>query len=124
MALRDYIVHELGDQIGVKLTQPAAGGKTGDPGLVGDMPCILYTDQEADGTATVRFQGVHRFLVHGFNATVAAAMAANDPVFYDAAPGATNPNLNADVTNGKRFGTVLDAVASNGKLAVRVRIHR
>ncbi len=124
MAIRDYIVHELGEQIGVKLTQPAAGGKTGDPGLVGDQPCILYTDQEADGTATVRFQGVMRFMVHGQGPAAAAAIAQNAPVYYDAAPGAGNPNINADNTNGVRFGTVLDAVTSGAKTSVRVRIHR
>lgn len=124
MAVRDFIVHELGEQIDAKLSQPASGGKVGDPGLVGDMPCILYTDQDANGMATVRFQGVHRFLVHGANAGGNAAIAANDPAYYDAAPGGGNPFINADATNGKRFGTFLDAVTSGGKVVVRVRIHR
>lgn len=126
MALRDYIVHELGEQIDAKLTQPASGGKAGDPGLVGDMPCILYSDQDDDGMATVRFKGVFRFTVHGAGASGNAAIAVNDPAYYDASPGGspTNPNINADATNGKRFGTVLDAVASGAKTVVRVRIHR
>lgn len=124
MAVRDFIVHELGEQIDVKLTQPASGGKVGDPGLVGDMPCILYTDQDAAGKATVRFQGVFRFLVHGANAAGNAAIAANAAGYYDAAPGSGNPNVNIDATNGVRFGTILDAVTSGAKTVVRVRIHR
>lgn len=123
MAVRDFIVHELGEQIDVELTEPASGGKVGDPGLVGDMPCILYTDQDADGKATVRFQGVFRFLVHGADGAGNAAIAANDAGYYDAAPGASNPNVNVDATNGVRFGTILDAVTSGGKTVVRVRIH-
>lgn len=124
MAVRDFIVHELAEQIDATLTQPASGGKVGDPGLVGDMPCILYTDQDADGKATVRFQGVFRFLVHGADGSGNAAIAANAAGYYDAAPGGGNPNLNIDATNGKRFGTILDAVTSGGKTVVRVRIHR
>lgn len=124
MAVRDYIVHELGEQIDVKLTQPAAGGKVADPGLAGDMPCILYIDQDAAGRAVVRFQGVYRFLVHGAGPAGNAAIAENDPAYYDPAPGGGNPNINADATNGKRFGTFLDAVTSGSKTVVRVRIHR
>ncbi len=126
MALRDFIVHELGEQIDAKLTQPASGGKVGDPGLVGDMPCILYTDQDAAGKATVRFQGVYKFTVHGADASGNAAIAANAAGYYDASPGGSpaNPNLNIDATNGKRFGTILDAVSSGAKTVVRVRIHR
>lgn len=124
MAVRDYIVHELGDQIDVKLTLPAAGGKVGDPGMVGDMPCILYTDQDAAGNATVRFKGVFRFLVHGANGAGNAAIAANAAGYFDPAPGGGNPNINIDATNGSRFGTILDAVTSGGKTVVRVRIHR
>jgi hypothetical protein len=124
MAVRDFIVHELGEQIDAKLTHPTSGGKVGDPGLVGDMPCILYTDQDAEGKATVRFQGVFRFLVHGANGAGNAAIAANAAGYYDTAPGASNPHINADDTNGSRFGTILDAVSSGAKTVVRVRIHR
>ena len=124
MALRDFIVHELGEQIDAKLTYPASGGEAGDPGLVGDMPCILYTDQDADGNAVVRFQGVYRFTVHGANGAGNAAITANAAGYFDPAPGGDNPNLNIDATNGSRFGTILDAVSSGAKTVVRVRIHR
>lgn len=124
MALQDFIVHEKGEQIEAVLTAPASGGEVGDPGLVGDMPCILYTDQDAAGKATVRFQGVYQFTVHGVDDDGNQALAVNAKVYYDAAPGGSpaNPNLNADAVNGVRFGTVLDAVASTAKTVVRVRI--
>ena len=124
MALRDFIVHELGEQIDAKLTYPASGGEVGDPGLVGDMPCILYGDQDADGKAVVRFQGVYRFTVHGADGSGDAAVAVNAEAYYDPTPGGDNPNINIDATNGSRFGTILDAVASGAETVVRVRIHR
>ena len=125
MALQDYIVHEDGEQIEVKLTAPASGGVIGDPGLVGDMPCVLYGNQDAAGMAVVRFKGVYKFTVHGVDDDGNQALAVNAKAYYDASPGGSpaNPNINADAVNGVRFGTVLDAVSSAAKTVVRVRIH-
>lgn len=120
MALRDFQVHEQGDQLFRKLTQPAAGGKAGDPGLVGDRPCVLLTDQEASGFATVKFNGSYRLKVDGQGPAAAAALAINAPVYYDAA--AAN-KINGDNTNGVRFGTVVEAVASGATVTAVVDLH-
>lgn len=123
MAGKASVVHEIGHQLFRKLTQPASGGVVGDPCLVGDRPGFLLTDQDDDGYATVKFNGSHRVLVHGAGASGNAALAVNAAVYYDAAPGATNPNINGDATNGVRFGSLVEAVASGGKVEVIVDLH-
>lgn len=124
MAGKTAVVHEDGDQLFRKLTQPAAGGIVGDPGLVGDRPCVLLINQDANGYATVKFNGTVRVTVHGANAAGNAALAVNAPVYYDAAPGAGNPFVNGDSTNGVRFGTLVEAVASGAKVDLKVDVHR
>ena len=124
MAGTSSIVHPEADQVRRKLTQPAAGGLPGAPGLVGDRPCVLITGQDAGGFATVRFTGTARLRVHGMGPTNPAALAENAAVFYDPAPGGGNANINADLTNGVRFGTLVEAVASGAQVDVLVDIHR
>ncbi|WP_431935806.1 hypothetical protein [Micromonospora sp. RP3T] len=120
MALRDFIVHEENDNLYRKLTQPSSGGKVGDPGLVGDRPCVLLTDQDAAGCATVKFHGSFRVRVEGQGASAAAALAINAPVYYDT--GAT-VKINGDATNGVRFGTLVEAVASGATATAVVDLH-
>lgn len=123
MAGKASVVHELGTQLFRKLTQPTTGGVVGDPCLVGDRPGFLLTDQDDDGFATVKFNGSHRVLVHGVVAAANSAVAIGDALYYDAAPGSDNPNINKDVTNGVRFGTAVEAVASAGKVEIIVDLH-
>ncbi|HEX8346072.1 MAG TPA: hypothetical protein VF657_15235 [Actinoplanes sp.] len=121
MALRDYIVHELGDQLDRKPTLPASGGKVGDPCMFGRRPGVLKTDQDAvTNRATIKFNGSHRFNVHAVTAGGNSAIAPGDDLFYDPSPGATNPNINKDVTNGQFFGVAAEAVASGGKAVIVV----
>lgn len=120
MAVRDFIVHEVGDQLYRLLTQPASGGVVGDPGLVGDRPCVLLTDQDANGFATVKFNGSFRLLVEGAGAGGDSAIAVNGPVYYDAA---ATIKLNEDATNGVRFGTAVEAVASGAETVIVVDLH-
>lgn len=115
MAVQDFIVHEVGDQLYRKLTQPASGGVVGDPCLVGDRPGYLLTDQDDDGMATVKFCGSFRVNAHAVTAGGNSAIAPGDVVYYDASPGADNPNINKDVTNGVRFGVAAEALTSAGK---------
>lgn len=119
MALRDYTVHELGDQLDRKLTYPASGGKVGDPGIVGKRPGILLIDQDANGRATVKFNGSHRFTVHAVNNSGNSAIALGDELYYDPTPGGSNPFINKDATNGIFFGYAATAVAS-GAIATAV----
>ncbi|MEU7590630.1 DUF2190 family protein [Micromonospora sp. NPDC049230] len=120
MALRDFQVHEDGDQLYRKLTQPAAGGKVGDPGLVGDRPCVLLTDQDSNGGASCKFNGSYRLSVKGENGAGNAALTVNAPVYYDAA---ATPKINGDNTNGVRYGTTIEAVGSGATAAVVVDLH-
>lgn len=120
MALQDFIVHEVGDQLFRLLTAPASGGVVGDPGLVGDRPCVLLTDQDADGYATVKFNGSFRLLVEGADGSGDSAIAINGPVYYDAA---ATIKINEDSTNGIRFGTAAQAVASGAETVIVVDLH-
>lgn len=120
MAIQDFLVHEVGDQLYRKLTQPAAAGKVGDPGLVGDRPCVLLTDQAVDGYATCKFNGSFRLSVEGAGAAGAAAIAIGDPVYYDAA---AIVKINKDATNGVRYGTAVNAVAAAATATIVVDLH-
>lgn len=123
MAVRDFIVHEEHTQLDRKLTFPVSGGKVGDPGLVGDRPCILYTDQDAAGMATVKFLGTFRFSAHAVTAAANSAIAVNDVLYLDQAPGANNPVINKDATNGKRFGMAVEALAAGEQAVIVVDLH-
>lgn len=122
MALRDFIVHELGDQLFRKPTLPTSGGKVGDPCMVGRRPGIFFTDQDANGYATIKFHGSYRFTVHGVTAGGNSAVTPGDDLFYDPSPGGSpaNPTINKDVTNGFFFGVAAEAVASAGKTVIVV----
>ncbi|GLY08258.1 capsid cement protein [Actinoplanes sp. NBRC 101535] len=121
MAQRDFIVHEHGEQLDRKLTFPASGGKVGDPCMVGRRPGYLLTDQDATtGRGTVKFVGSVRVNAHGYDASANNAIAAGDDLYYDNSPGASNPNINKDATNGKFFGVAAEALASGAKGAIIV----
>lgn len=120
MAVEDFEVHPVGDQLFRKLTAPSSGGEVGDPGLVGDRPCVLLTNQDAAGFATVKFSGSYRFLVEGADGSGDSAIAVNGPVYYDAA---ATIKINEDSTNGVRFGTAVEAVASGEEKVIVVDIH-
>lgn len=120
MAIQDFQVHEVGDQLFRKLTQPASGGVVGDPGLVGDRPCVLLTDQDDDGFATVKFNGSFRLSVKGEDGSGNSAIAVNGAVYYDSA---ATVKINKDSTNGVRFGTAVEAVSSGATSTIVVDLH-
>jgi hypothetical protein len=120
MAVQDFIVHEVGDQLHRKLTLPASGGVVGDPGLVGDRPCVLLTDQDSSGYATCKFNGSFRFVVKGEDGAGNSAIAVNGAVYYDSA---ATVKINEDATNGVRFGTAVEAVASGETKTIVVDLH-
>lgn len=120
MAIRDFEVTPVGDTLYRKLTQPTTGGKAGDPCLVGRRPGVILVDQDDNGYATVHFHGTYRFNVHGVTAGGNSAIAIGDDLYYDASPGATNPVINKDVTNGVFFGTAVEAVGSGVKAVAAV----
>lgn len=103
------IVHEEGNQLHRKITVPASGAKSGDPVLCGVRPGVALTDQDADGYATVKFNGSAALSVKG-ETTVDAAIGVQDTLYYDAA--ATPHKINKDSSNGVRFGYATEAVGS------------
>lgn len=115
---QDYIVHPDNRRLWRKLTQPAAGGKVTDPGLVGDRPCVLMSDQDAAGYATVAFGATVRVSVKGEDNAGNSAVAIGDKLYYDAA--ATPTKINKDATNGVRYGTAVEAVSSGATSTVPV----
>ncbi len=120
MAVEDFIVHEVGDQLFRKLTLPASGGSVGDPGLVGDRPCVLLTDQDDDGFATCQFNGSFRVSVKGEDGSGNSAIAVNGAVYYDSA---ATVKINKDSTNGVRWGTAVEAVSSGATSTIVVDLH-
>lgn len=122
MALRDFIVHELGDQLDRKPTLPTGNtGKVGDPCMFGRRPGYMLLDQDATtGKTTIKFRGSARFNVHAYDASANAAIAAGDDLYYDPAPGGGNPSINKDATNGKFFGVAAEAVTAGTKTVIVV----
>lgn len=108
------IVHEHGDQLDVVVTAPASP-KSGDPVLVGKLPGVALTDEQPDGTTTVKFNGTALLAVKG-ETTTNAAIANGDVVYYDGGV------INADATNGTRFGYALEAVASGATTKILVKL--
>ena len=127
MALVDYIGFELGEQLGLKPTLPTGNtGKVGDPAMFGRAPAVMKTNQDATtGQTTLKFNGVHKFVVQAVDASAGAAIAPGDDLYFDPTPGTTsgvaNPYINKDATNGRFFGQAMEAVTSAGKQAIYVR---
>ncbi|WP_433329987.1 capsid cement protein [Spirillospora sp. CA-294931] len=113
------IVHEHGDQLVRKITVPASGAKSGDPVLCGTRPGVALTDQDANGFATVKFNGSADLLVKG-ETTTNAAIAEGDVLYYD--PAATPHKINKDSANGVRYGYAAAAVASGATKTITVDI--
>lgn len=99
------------------LTGSGTGGLvlSGDPVVVGELPGVALTDENADGNATIQTDGVFRLPVKG-ETTTDAAVAVGDIVYYDAGV------INKDSSNGVRFGYALDAVSSGATSTIRVKV--
>jgi predicted RecA/RadA family phage recombinase len=92
---------------------------SGDPIVIGQLPGVALTSEDADGMATIQTDGVFDLPVKG-ETTTNAAIAVGAIVYYDAA--ATPHKLNADNTNGVRFGYALEAVSSGATATIRVKV--
>lgn len=116
------IIQPHGDQIRLNVSAVNGSGtsdlvKSGDPGVVGDLPFVALTDEASDGTATVKCNGVAKLNVRGHDGTANAAVAVGQVIYWD------NTNGELDVqTAGKRFGYALGAVASGATTSIEVKI--
>lgn len=104
-----------GDALSVVATAPATPS-SGDPILVGQLPGVALTDERADGTVSAQFNGVFELPVKGADGAGNAAIAAGDIVYYDGG------EINADDTNGVRFGYALEAVLSGATTTIDVKV--
>lgn len=111
-------VYEHGTQFAAVCSEPTTPN-SGDPVLVGQIPGVALTDEQADGTTTIQTDGVFELSVKG-ETTTNAAIAVGDILYYDAA--ATPHKLNKDNTNGVRFGYALEALASGATSTIRVKV--
>jgi len=108
------IIFEHGDQLQVVCSAPATPA-SGDPVLVGQLPGVALTDENADGVTTVKFNGVASLPVKG-ETTTNAAVSVGDILYYDSGV------INKDSSNGVRFGYALQAVDSGATTTIRVKI--
>ena len=108
------IIFEHGDQLQVVCSAPPTPA-SGDPVLVGQLPGVALTDENADGVTTVKLNGVATLPVKG-ETTTNAAVSVGDILYYDSGV------INKDSSNGVRFGYALQAVDSGATTTIRVKI--
>ncbi len=101
-----------GDRI--LITGPSGGLSSGDPHVVGQIPCVACVDIAESATGEARTKGVFDLPVHGYNASADAAIAVGDEIYYD------TDELNVDATNGVSFGYALEVVVSGETTTIKV----
>jgi predicted RecA/RadA family phage recombinase len=106
---------ELEDAKQVCLPVPE-GTESGDPLVLGALPCVALIDRNADGEASVDLGGAYRLTVSGEDGEGNAAVGVGDILFIDA-----EGNITVDEA-GTRFGYALDAVAEGEEAVIRVKI--
>jgi predicted RecA/RadA family phage recombinase len=111
-------IHDEGDQISAVCSAPATPA-SGDPVLIGQIPGVALTAERADGTTSVKTNGVYDLSVKGENAGGNSAVAVGDILYYEAGQ---TPPLNKDATNGVRFGYALETVGSGATATIQVKI--
>lgn len=111
------IIFDDGDQLSVVVTHPATP-KSGDPVRYGEIAGVALTDERADGTTTVKFDGVAEISVKGINAGGNVAVAAGDKLYYT---DADTPPVSKKAT-GVYIGTALAAVTSGATATIRVKL--
>jgi predicted RecA/RadA family phage recombinase len=108
-------VYDRGDV----LTEPVASGTTsGAPVVVGQMPGVAETDRAADGTATVRFNGVYNLSVKGIDGSGNHAVAYGDILYFTTGD---TPPLSVKAT-GVRYGYARGTVNSGGTSTIPVKV--
>lgn len=98
------MLYDDAQQLSVVCTEPATPA-SGDPVLFGQRPGVALTDERADGTTTVVFEGAYDLEVEALG----GAIAAGDIIYYDAAG---TPVLNDNSATGVRYGYAGEAVGN------------
>jgi predicted RecA/RadA family phage recombinase len=94
------------------------GTKSGDPLVIGSLPCVAVVDKGAWTTtdASVQTDGSWSFNVIGANSGGNAAIAVGDKLYLQA-----NGTINAD-SGGKYFGYALGPVNSGATTKTEVKV--
>lgn len=110
--------YEHGQALALVCSSPATPA-SGDPVLIGQIPGVALTDEDAAGKTSVQMDGVFDLSVKGEDAAGNAAVAVGDILYYEAGQ---TPPLNKDATNGVRFGYALEVVASGATATIMVKV--
>lgn len=114
------IVHEDGDQLTVNVSGVTGSGasgviQSGDPGVLGQLPFVALTDEDADGMATVKFNGTADLTVDAES----AAVNPGDLLYFDAADA---NKINNAASGNVRFGYALGSVGNGAVATITVKI--
>lgn len=94
-----------------------AGTKSGDPVLLGgNLPGCALTTRDANGEATVKFEGGWRFKVIAKNGAGNSAIAVGDKIFIEA------EGKLSKIATGTLFGFAVEpaAAGSEGEIVVKL----
>jgi predicted RecA/RadA family phage recombinase len=106
------------DESNIALPVPS-GTLSGGPVVIGDLPGVALIDRDADGEATLDFDGAYRFpnvkgiAPGGSN----GALAVGQVVHLQ-----SNGDISGNTSTGKRFGYVLEVVASGATVTALVKV--
>ena len=115
--MAENIIFEDGDQLSVVVTDPTTPA-SGDPVRMGARCGVALTAERADGTTTVKFDGVADLSVKGVNGAGNSAVAVGDELFYT---DGDTPKINKKTT-GVHFGWALEAITSGSTDTIRVKV--
>lgn len=93
------------------------GTESGDPLVIGALPCVAEIDRQPDGMATVDCHGAYRFPVVGKNKAGEKAIEAGDIVYLMA-----DGTINVNNEEGERFGYALAPVTKNKTETIPVKV--
>lgn len=106
-----------GRQLSLAATEPATP-VSGDPVLVGQMPGVALTNEDAAGNTTIDFGGVYDLSVKGIDGVGNSAVAVGDILYYVA--GDTPPISKKNT--GVRFGYALETVTAGATATINVKV--
>jgi predicted RecA/RadA family phage recombinase len=114
------IRREDGDQFTANVSGVTGSGasgviKAGDPGVLGQLPFVALTDEDATGIATIKTNGTADLFVDA----EAAAVNPGDLLYFDAADA---NKINNSSSGNVRFGYALGAVSNGATGTIEVKI--
>lgn len=101
-----------GNQIVVAKASITAGA----PVVFGQIPGVALTSTDTAGNITMKTDGVYQMSVVGADGSGNAGITAGAIIYLD------STELNADVTNGVRWGYALQAVSSGATTSILVKV--